>query len=103
LAKQEYQGYLKSGHWQEIKAKFARSNSKRCFLCGETGILHLHHKTYDRLGHEKLGDLVYLCPKCHEFVHSLAVEEQNRMWDIKAKKKSKSKKKKKKKFLRIFK
>lgn len=30
---------------------------------------HLHHRTYDRLGHELHGDLLNLCDTCHDLVH----------------------------------
>lgn len=33
--------------------------------------MHLHHRTYKNLGHERLMDLVPLCPKCHADVHRL--------------------------------
>lgn len=40
-------------------------------MCGETERIHLHHKTYERIGEELLTDLVPLCPNCHTLVHVL--------------------------------
>ncbi len=39
-----------------------------CQVCGSFGKgvrLEVHHKTYDRLGHEKDEDLVVCCDACH--------------------------------------
>lgn len=30
--------------------------------------LEVHHKTYDRYGHEKLGDLILICKRCHDLL-----------------------------------
>ena len=30
---------------------------------------HVHHRTYDRLGHEEAADLVVLCGSCHDRFH----------------------------------
>gem|GEM_PF-4331542 len=32
-------------------------------------ILNLHHKTYERIGNEKIRDLVCLCQQCHHKLH----------------------------------
>jgi hypothetical protein len=29
----------------------------------------LHHRNYDRLGHERFDDLIPLCRACHEQLH----------------------------------
>ena len=57
--------YYKSEEWQ-IKRAFAINRaSSRCQRCGATGILQVHHKTYDNLYNEKPEDLEVLCLKCH--------------------------------------
>jgi len=38
--------------------------------------LDVHHKTYERIGAEKPGDLVVLCRACHGQEH----EKQRRVW-----------------------
>jgi 5-methylcytosine-specific restriction endonuclease McrA len=45
-----------------------------CAVCGEPWTLRrgdLHHRSYDRLGHERFDDLVPLCRACHERVHRI--------------------------------
>jgi len=43
-----------------------------CAACGaDWTVRHddLHHRSYERLGHERFGDLVALCRWCHSKVH----------------------------------
>ncbi len=68
----KYQEYLKSNHWKETKARFRKKvKGRRCQFCGATGELHIHHRTYERLGRERLKDLVQLCEECHKAIHDL--------------------------------
>lgn len=67
--KEEYTRYIDSHLWKRKRAKIVAREYKRCRLCGEREWLHVHHITYDRFGHEEEGDLVALCPKCHDLVH----------------------------------
>lgn len=65
-----YKEYLKTKHWQNIKNKMYKSKYKyECYCCGAKRGLQLHHKSYKRVGNEKLNDLIYLCGNCHELVH----------------------------------
>lgn len=67
-----YQKYLRSEHWKKLRKRFLDSKrfKNKCFVCGEqSGSYHVHHKTYKRLGAEKLTNLVALCPSCHKEVH----------------------------------
>lgn len=67
--KEEYMRYMDSHLWKRKRAKILAREYKRCRICGKEGWLHVHHITYDRFGREEEGDLVALCPKCHDFVH----------------------------------
>lgn len=68
----EYEKYLKSGHWKEFRKRFlARKKPKGCWSCGRKGRLDLHHVTYERLGRERIGDVVAICRTCHDEVHDL--------------------------------
>lgn len=68
LGYKTYQDFLKSKHW-ELKKTQVFATQKQCFVC-KTGLdLNVHHKTYSRLGDEKLTDLVILCQPCHKKVH----------------------------------
>lgn len=66
-----YDQYLASTHWRETRARYqAAPDLPQACICGETEV-DLHHKTYVRLGEERLTDLVPLCRRCHHMVHLL--------------------------------
>ena len=63
-----YAGYLQSSHWRKARdAKMAAAYW--CEDCGVNVAKHVHHKTYERLGCEEMGDLMALCPPCHQNRH----------------------------------
>jgi len=66
--KEDYREYLRSPHWQKVRRKFLGTH-KRCYLCGTTKRLSVHHKTYKRRGWERMTDLLCLCWPCHKKVH----------------------------------
>ena len=45
-----------------------RRDKFKCRKCGKPGYI-VHHKTYKRVGHEWMRDLITLCPACHKGVH----------------------------------
>lgn len=64
-----YSEYLKSSLWQASRKRYHENGGRKsCLVCGKRRY-HLHHLTYTRLGRELPGDLVPLCPSCHERVH----------------------------------
>ncbi len=65
-----YKQYLKTRHWKSIKQAVFESRVYECTKCGVGKNLHIHHLTYDRVGKERLSDLIYLCETCHSEVHS---------------------------------
>ena len=60
-----YQAYINSEHWQTKR----KTVEQKCFVCGDTIRLDIHHKSYKRLGNEKKKDLIALCRTCHTAVH----------------------------------
>lgn len=67
-----YNKYLKSPQWAAKRELYFKSFGKYCKACGTTrGPIQLHHLTYDRLGRERLRDLISLCAKCHQEVETL--------------------------------
>jgi hypothetical protein len=54
-------------HWQRTRAA-ALERDRGCVLCGSTERLELHHRTYERWGHEELGDVYVLCRGHHDLV-----------------------------------
>lgn len=64
-----YEAYLQSAHWKQFKKAYETSGaSVRCAACGSSHF-QLHHRTYERLGQELIGDVVPLCETHHEAVH----------------------------------
>ena len=69
-----YSEYLKTEHWQLLKQRKLASKTKYvCFVCGCKKYLELHHKTYKRIGNERLMDVIWLCRNCHELTHRIEI------------------------------
>ena len=67
----EYQEYIKSQEWQEVRQKIFKRDNFRCVKCGASKNLQVHHITYENLGEEKYADLVTLCNDCHNATHNM--------------------------------
>lgn len=74
-----YGDYLASPHWADVKRRFyasrfvsrAPDGKACCAACRQTGLkLSVHHRTYKRLGSERLSDLMAACDECHKAIHS---------------------------------
>ena len=65
-----YRDYLHSAAWAKKRSRVHMRSGYRCEWCGGRGRLQVHHLTYERLGHERLSDLVDLCPRCHRGAHN---------------------------------
>jgi len=61
----EYIAHINSPEWKATRRAVLARAGGRCEHCGEAGPLDVHHKDYHTLGHERLADLVALCPDCH--------------------------------------
>ena len=72
----KYSAYMNSEHWQLKKKAFKECKLFKgcCQICSEKDNLHIHHKSYTRLGKEYLSDLVALCESCHFKLHELLDE-----------------------------
>lgn len=63
----EYLERVTSPEWRRLKARLVRERGRRCEHCGATDKrLDMHHRHYDRLGHEEPHDLQLLCRECHQ-------------------------------------
>jgi 5-methylcytosine-specific restriction endonuclease McrA len=67
----EYQTYLRSEHWQTMRRLALEYAENSCQLCCSPSPLHVHHRSYERLGREKLSDLIVLCEGCHRRFHDV--------------------------------
>lgn len=64
----EYNDYLRSATWRRKRESRLRKDKNTCQTCGTRYGLEVHHRTYARAGHERLGDLITLCNTCHSAI-----------------------------------
>lgn len=75
MTKAEYAEYLRSDHWAEVRRRYRKVRPWKCDRCDSSEkSLDLHHRTYKRLGRERLDDLVPLCRTCHQDIHGILVD-----------------------------
>jgi hypothetical protein len=78
--REEYREYLKSPEWQRTKRQYRKSYLlQKCAICGDEKV-DLHHRTYNRLGFERLTDLIPLCREHHGEVHQFYAEHDYNLW-----------------------
>lgn len=65
-----YEQYLRTRHWDRMRRSLRKSELAKngCAVCGNP-YTDAHHKTYERLGNERLEDLLPLCQPCHSLLH----------------------------------
>ena len=73
-----YAQYLQTPHWRMVRAQAIKRAGGRCQFCNADGPLEVHHRTYERLGYERTGDVVALCPACHGALHRRLAKRANR-------------------------
>ena len=69
-----YEQYIQSPEWKARARQAKIDVGMRCQLCGRYGdhhTLHVHHNTYENLGHEEPRDLIVLCGECHLNYHKI--------------------------------
>lgn len=74
-----YNDYLQTKHWKSLREKVIQQYGGECQRChdivGESG--NVHHKTYKRIGHERISDLTLYCSKCHGVTHNRRAADHN--------------------------
>jgi len=68
LALEDYGEYLKSEEWAQRRSLALVRDGYKCQDCQEPAT-QVHHTTYERVGAERLEDLVSLCQRCHRIRH----------------------------------
>jgi hypothetical protein len=68
-----YATYIAGHAWHTCPARRTELEASgfRCRVCNagrDKARLEVHHRTYERLGREHVGDLTTLCSECHEGV-----------------------------------
>jgi hypothetical protein len=71
LAAMPYEEYLRTPEWQERRQAALQRAGHRCQVCNSPHQLEVHHRTYDRRGHEDDADLTVLCERHHEMFHGI--------------------------------
>jgi 5-methylcytosine-specific restriction endonuclease McrA len=71
LREMPYREYLQTPEWDATRKTAYRRAGYRCQLCNSSGVLNVHHKTYENRGCEKDADLIVLCNKCHAKFHEV--------------------------------
>lgn len=75
-----YLAYLRSERWAETRARYRRSRMPQtCRICGAATV-DLHHRSYRRVGRERLQDLVPLCRDHHSALHELLRRVDRQDW-----------------------
>jgi hypothetical protein len=60
-----YARYAASKAWTRKRRQTDARDGGRCRGCDAPGDLQCAHRTYQRVGHERPGDLMMLCDACH--------------------------------------
>jgi hypothetical protein len=64
-----YKAYRKSEEWHLLRKRYAEAYPNcQCLGC-DSPQWRMHHVTYERIGAERLADLIPLCDDCHSKVH----------------------------------
>ena len=94
-----YIEYLNTNHWKAMKVRMKNHYVYECCFCRTRKRLHIHHKTYERVGNERLSDLVYACKDCHDLLHSEPEKliKSSKYWNQKPRLRGKPNKKRKNK------
>lgn len=69
-AKSFYSEYIQSPAWATKRRQVLIRDDYRCFDCGTSTRLQVHHVNYKNLGNEPLEDLITLCSTCHTARHN---------------------------------
>lgn len=77
--KRQYERYLRSAEWRQLRELAIERAGGRCQLCNVAApTFNVHHRTYERFGRERVEDLTVLCVPCHRKHHAPAVERKGR-------------------------
>lgn len=73
----DYATHMRSDAWATIRRAWFEEQRRRtgadavCHVCGSGRPLDLHHLSYERMGAELYEDLVPLCRRHHEHLHTV--------------------------------
>lgn len=61
----EYKDYLQSERWQKLRIAVQLRARGQCEICNRNPGTDCAHLTYERVFHEPMTDLLWLCHPCH--------------------------------------
>ena len=64
----DYKQYLASREWRVKRNEVIELNNGICERCASRPIQDIHHLTYERIGQERISDLMGVCRPCHEYL-----------------------------------
>lgn len=70
MISEEYKQYLQSDKWKGLRQKVLDRDNHKCRICGNTNGLDVHHITGQNRFNESPADLMTLCRKCHDIIHT---------------------------------
>ena len=76
----DYRAYIQSDEWKAKATAAKEAAGWRCQVCNRPSsviTLNAHHRTYERLGHERPDDITVLCRDCHELYETNRKARQN--------------------------
>lgn len=65
---QRYYDYLESDWWRKTRDRIISMYGNKCFCCGDTVNLQVHHLSYEHIGFERDYELICLCVDCHAWI-----------------------------------
>lgn len=75
-----YQEYLDSSIWQIKRKIFLKELGNRCFYCGKSDNLNVHHKDYNNIGFETKNNVRIVCNKCHREIHGIEEAKNDKLF-----------------------
>lgn len=81
----DYHEYIKSNEWKMRRDMALERADYKCQLCNRSKketVLHVHHRSYQNLGSEKLSDLTVLCSSCHNAYHERKNKDRAKAIDL---------------------
>ena len=82
LVPKEYHNYLQGDDWKRRRKQWLEFWCYRCCVCNSPESPNVHHRTYERVGHELRADCVVLCRSCHELFESDRIDRGSSLFAV---------------------
>jgi hypothetical protein len=78
----DYKRYLASREWSLLREQVRERSGDSCEHCFVQHQQAVHHLTYERIGRERLEDLMAVCNPCHEYLSGKSNENPLTFWAV---------------------